>query len=72
LEQKVEDLQSENEQLKSERKVAADQLQNFYKKFFDTINSIPPQLMQNGTSSLSNSTVSKRHSGSSISSMASQ
>jgi len=74
LEQKVDNLQSENEQLKSERKVAGDQLQKFYKKFFDSVNSIPSQLMYNGisTSTLNRSTLSMRRSGISLNSMTSQ
>ena len=74
LEQKVEKLQVENEQLQSERKVAEDQLQNFSKKFFESINAIPAHLMHNGlsASSLNNSTTSMRRSGTSISSLTSQ
>ncbi|XP_065899463.1 uncharacterized protein [Dysidea avara] len=78
LEQKVEDLHSENEQLKSERKVAGEQLQKFCKKFFDSVNSIPAHLIHNGlsTSSLNRSSLSMRTSVSSmrtsVSSMTSQ
>ncbi|XP_065899467.1 uncharacterized protein [Dysidea avara] len=74
LEQKVDNLQSENEQLTSERKVAGDQLQKFYKKFFDSVNSIPSQLMHNGlsTSTLNRSSLSIRRSGISLNSMTSQ
>jgi len=74
LEQKVENLQSENEQLKSERKVAGDQLQKFCKKFFESINSVPSYLMHNGisTSTLNRSSLSMRRSGTSINSMTSQ
>ena len=74
LEQKVENLQAENEQLQSERRVAGEQLQKFYKKFFDSMNAIPPHLMRSelSTSSLNGSTASMRHSGVSISSLTSQ
>ena len=74
LEQKVEKLQVENEQLLSERKVAGEQLQKFYKKFFESINAIPTHLMHKGlsTSSLSRSTTSMRRSGVSINSLTSQ
>ena len=68
LEQKVYSLQSENEKLKSEQKVAGDQLQKFYKKFFDSVNSIPSHLLHKGlsTTSLNKSTFSMRTSISSI------
>ena len=74
LEQKVEKLQVENEHLQSERKVAGEQLQSFSKKFFESINAIPPHLMHNGlsTSSLNRSTASMRRSGISINSLTSQ
>jgi len=71
LEQKVKTLQLENEQLKSERKAAGDQLQKFCKKFFDSVNSIPPQfLMYNKTSisSLHTSNLSMRTSIGSVTS----
>ena len=74
LEKKVEKLQVENEQLLSERKVAGEQLQKFSKKFFQSMNAIPPHLMHKGlsTSSLNKSTASLRRSGVSINSLTSQ
>jgi len=75
LKEKAGILQSENEQLKSEQKLAGEQLQNFCRKFFDSVNSIPPHVMHSGLSSsstLNSITLSKRSSGSSISSMTSQ
>ena len=74
LEQKVEKLQVENEQMLSERRAAREQLQKFSKKFFQSINAIPPHLMHKGlsTSSLNKSTTSMRRSGVSINSLTSQ